>query len=78
MEEARFLLSENFMYDVVLPKMEHLEIKGLFLERTQKWVGGELGLNDTPLKEVRVEVTWGSRDNPESYVLTERFYRTPE
>jgi hypothetical protein len=73
MEEARVLLSQDIYRDVTIPKVEHIEIKHLYLERSQRWVGVDLGLPDNPLKEVRIEVTWGSQDKPETYVLEERF-----
>ena len=73
MEEARFLLSQDINRDITIPKVEHVEIKHLYLERSQDWVGRNLGLPDNPLKQVRVVVTWGSVDNPQFYVLEERF-----
>ena len=77
MEEARLLLSQDLNRDVTLPILQHEETKDLYLQRSQQWVGSDLGLTNNPLKEVRVVVTWGSQDNPEKYVLVERFGKDP-
>lgn len=77
MEEARLALSQDLDIDVTIPKSKHLDIDHLYIERTQQWVGSELGLLDNPLKEVRIVVSWGSLDKPETYILEERFGKTP-
>lgn len=78
MEEARLILSQDLNVDITIPRTEHIEIKHLYLERDQKWVGSDLGLTDDPLKEVRVVVSWGGVDRPEEFVLEERFGKNPK
>lgn len=75
MEEARAQITAQFDVTLDIPKMEHVDIPGLYLERTTDYVGDEIGVEDGKLREVTVVVTWGSDQKPQRYLLKERFLR---
>ena len=78
MEEARALLREDLKNDVTASRSPHPEVSEFQIERKQKWIGAEAGLPENALKEVRVEVFWGSLDDVQSYPLEERFVEFKE
>lgn len=78
MEEARSLLRDDLENDVTLARSPHPDVKEFQIERKQEWIGAEIGLAEKALKEVRVEVFWGSVDDTQSYPLEERFVESKE